>query len=112
AEKITEEFPWLVITEIPSDVYDWQDENVTTLAQQIGNITTKDLSKDTAYKITKAAFEEKVFQEEAYDSIKELDFEDLTLESPIPLHAGSVKYLEEQDIDVPEELIPSEYEEE
>lgn len=110
-EKITDEFPWLRMTEIPDDVYDWQDETVTTLAQQIGNIATPNLSEETAYKITKAAFEEKEYQEESYDAVGEVDFEDLIKESPIPLHAGSVKYLKEQDIDIPDELIPEEYEE-
>lgn len=102
-------YPWLRTTVIPAGIYDWQTEPVTTLAQQVGNVATTKLSVDTAYKITKAAFEEKKYQEDAYKSIKNLDFTTLTLDSPIPLHAGTVKYLKEKGVDVPQDLIPSEY---
>ncbi len=108
--KIQEEYPWLRTTQIPMGVYDWQTAPITTIAMQVGNITTTELSEDIAYKITKAAFEEKKFQEESYQSLKDADFIDLTLQSSIPLHVGSIKYLEEQGIDVPDELIPEEYE--
>lgn len=108
-EKIQETFPWLRTTTIPADIYDWQETDVTTLAQQVGNIVLSDLPEEVAYKITKAAFEGKNYQEEAYSSIKDLDFVELTLDSPIPLHAGTVRYLEEIGIDVPSELIPEEY---
>ncbi|WP_438315638.1 TAXI family TRAP transporter solute-binding subunit [Sporosarcina sp. FA9] len=107
--KIQNEYPWLRTTEIPVGLYDWQTEPTTTIAMQIGNITTSNLDVDVAYKITKAAFEEKDFQEQAYQSLKNMDFTELTLQSPIPLHAGSVKYLKEIGVDLPKELIPPEF---
>ncbi|NYT62683.1 TAXI family TRAP transporter solute-binding subunit [Alcaligenaceae bacterium] len=107
--KIQAAYPWLRTTVIPAGIYDWHTKSVTTLAQQVGNIANTKMSVDTAYKITKAAFEEKKYQEESYKSIKALDFKTLTLDSPIPLHAGTVKYLKEAGVDVPKKLIPSEY---
>jgi hypothetical protein len=102
-------YPWLRTTVIPAGIYDWQTVSVTTLAQQVGNVVNTNLSVDTAYKITKAAFEEKKYQEDSYKSIKDLDFVILTLDSPIPLHAGTVKYFKEAGVDIPQNLIPSEY---
>lgn len=108
-KTIQKSFPWLRTTVIPAGIYDWQTTPVTTLAQQVGNATTTKLSTETAYKITKAAFEEKKYQEESYKSIKDLDFVTLTLDSPIPLHSGTVKYLKEKGVEIPQNLIPAEY---
>lgn len=103
--RVQEAFPWLRTTKVPSTVYEWMDADITTLAQQVGNVVLNDMPVDVAYMLTKAAFEEKGFQEEAYGAIKELDFIALTLDSPIPLHAGTVKYLKEIGVDVPAKLI-------
>lgn len=110
-KKMKAEFPWITTTIIPKGIYDWQEEEVTTISQQIINFASSKLPMEVGYELTKAGFEGKKHQEEAYKAISTMDYMELTLKSPIPLHAGTVKYLKEQGVDVPEELIPPEYEE-
>ena len=45
----------------------------------------------------------------AYPQGAEKDLIELTLQSPIPLHAGTVQYLKEKGVEIPETLIPEEY---
>ena len=79
--------------------------------------TTSDLPEWAGYEIFKAVHEHKAEQVAVYPKAGIFDYTQDTVTylaglsetNPIPLHAGSVRYLKEQGIEVPERLIPPEY---
>ena len=105
ADKIESEHPKLIRLEVPANVYDNQPEPLHALGLVGAIAAPTTLSEETAYEMFKAVIENKKIQEEAYPTIKELDyFETLIKYSSIPLHPGVIKYLEEKGIEIPENL--------
>ena len=63
------------------------------------------MPEDVVYEMFKATVENKAMQEEAFPSVKNYDYFNFIIESsPIPIHPGVIRYLEEQGIEVPENL--------
>ncbi|MEA5083643.1 MAG: TAXI family TRAP transporter solute-binding subunit [Lachnospiraceae bacterium] len=109
-EKICAEIPYVVPATIPAGTYEGIDYDVNTIQILQGSQATKDLSQEMGYKFVKAMFEDGFdVWSVAYPQGAEKDLAKLTLQSPIPLHAGTVQYFVEKGYDVPEELIPDEY---
>jgi len=108
--KIKEAFPYLIEVTVPGGTYDGVEEDVKTVGTPQGCQTTTALSQQDGYNICKAVFEDgKSVWQAAYPTGAENDYVALTLASTVPLHAGTVQYLTEIGVEVPEELIPEEY---
>ncbi|MCI8957745.1 MAG: TAXI family TRAP transporter solute-binding subunit [Lachnospiraceae bacterium] len=108
--RIREEFPYLIEVTVPGGTYDGVEEDVKTVGTPQGCQTTTALSQEDGYHICKAVFEDgKEVWQAAYPTGAENDYVALTLASTVPLHAGTVQYLTEAGVEVPEELIPEEY---
>jgi TRAP transporter TAXI family solute receptor len=103
---VTGKYPYYSSIEVPSGTYPGQTAPVTVLAvAACGVATTASLSDQQAYDITKAVFERKSLQEDAYPAAKAVDFSKLTVQlSTIPLHPGAIRYLTEIGVDVPDAL--------
>lgn len=105
ADIVGEALPNLTRIVVPANIYDGQSEAIETFGQIGAMASTTNLSEQAGYEIFKAIVENKAMQEEAYPSVKTIDYVDLLLEySEIPIHAGVVKYLEETGVEVPEHL--------
>ncbi|MET3506216.1 TAXI family TRAP transporter solute-binding subunit [Halalkalibacter oceani] len=112
-DQITEKYQYLVPHTIPAGTYEGIDYDVNTVTVLMGAQATSELPQEVGYKMFKAIWEDgKDEWAAAYPVGAENDVPALTLESRIPLHAGAVQYLKEIGMDVPDELIPPEYEEE
>ncbi len=111
-DKVIEQYPYLIKVTIPAGTYTFIDHDVNTFGTPQGAQTTTALSQEDGYKVCKAVMDDgagkKVWQS-AYPIGAENDLIDLTLRSAVPLHAGTVQYLVEKGIEVPENLIPAEY---
>lgn len=108
--KIKEEYPYLIEVTIPGGTYDNIPDDVKTVGTPQGCQTTAALSQQDGYNICKAIFDEgKDIWQAAYPTGADNDYVALTLASTVPLHAGTVQYFEEIGVEVPAELIPSEY---
>ena len=108
--KIREKYPYLIEVDIPAGTYDGVDHDVHTVGTPQGCQTTTAVSQQDGYNVCKAVFEDaKEKWQAAYPVGAENDLVELTLASSIPLHAGTVQYLTEIGVEVPEELIPEEY---
>ena len=70
-------------------------------------ITSKRLSEDTVYTLTKAGFEAQAQLANAVRDIEHMKPEDI-LKSTIPLHKGAIRYYRERGIQIPDQLIPPE----
>ena len=66
------------------------------------------LSEQLGYEIVKAVFNSQKEQAQTTPSIAQIDFTRTLLLSSVPLHAGTVKYLREIGVGIPNQLIPPE----
>jgi len=57
----------------------------------------------------KAVFNDRDAQEVSFPGLKEVDYLEVIKYATFPLHSGTVKYLEEQGVEVSAEFIPPEY---
>ena len=103
--------PYLVSGTIPANTYDGVDHDTTVVGTpqgcqtRVGNFTQQE-----QYQIFKAVMETGAdMWKAAYPVGANNDIIALTLQSPLPLAAGTVQYLVENGYDVPAELIPPEY---
>lgn len=111
-EKIQEKYPYVLKAVIPAGSYEGQDEDFSTIATCQGGIATPSLTQEQGYKFISAMMSEegRSSWEAAYPKGGKTDVMELTLKTArAPLHAGTVQYMAEQGIEVPENLIPSEY---
>ncbi len=110
-EKITTEYPYLISGVIPAGTYDSVDYDVQVVGTPQGCQLKKDtFTQEEQYQLCKAIFEDGASAwQSAYPTGAGNDLCELTLQSSIPLAAGTVQYLVEKGYDVPEEIIPEEY---
>jgi hypothetical protein len=107
--KAIEKYPYWVPYTIPAKTYG-NSQEVQTVAVLTGGQTTSDLPEEVGYAFFKAMWEGGKSQwQRAYPSAANNNVIELTLRSPIPLHAGAVRYFIEHGVQVPDRLIPPEY---
>lgn len=112
-DKLKKETPYYSIATIPAGSYKGVDQDVKTAQFMLGALLDSSVSQEVGYKFWKAIWSDqgKAIWGNAYKAGADINVPELTLNSPIPLHAGAVQFLKEQGLDVPKELIPPEYKE-
>jgi hypothetical protein len=108
-DKALQAYPYWAPFTIPAKTYG-DSQEVLTVGVLVGAQATSDLPEEAGYAFFKAMWEGgKSIWQAAYPSAANINALELTLRSPIPLHAGAVRYLKEKGIPVPDRLIPPEY---
>jgi TRAP transporter TAXI family solute receptor len=110
-KKIQEQRPWDAFITVKKDEWAKGFDAFKTLMTVTGTGTTKSMSEDLAYKLTRAIMEPDAADQigAAASFVKGWDFRKRTLElASIPLHVGALKYFREVGDKVPEHLIPPE----
>lgn len=109
-DQLLAEFPYFPPISIEPGLYPDQDDPYHTIAVVPGAVASADsLTEQDAYDIVSAVFENKELQEDAFGGVADSDYFEVTTEfSMVPLHAGVVRYFQEQGVEVPEDLIPPE----
>jgi len=107
--KALEKYPYWAAFTIPAKTYG-DSQEAQTVGVLVGAQATSDLPEEAGYAFFKAMWEGgKSIWQAAYPSAANINALELTLKSPIPLHAGAVRYLQERGFTVPDRLIPPEY---
>lgn len=109
AKVIDEKLPTFTIIKVPPGVYPGQDQAVTIAASLLGVQTDSRMPADISYALAKLAFEGKEKWADAYPAARKFDQQELTLQSKLPLAAGTVRYLREKGVQVPQHLVPPEF---
>ncbi|MBX6378105.1 MAG: TAXI family TRAP transporter solute-binding subunit [Clostridia bacterium] len=112
-QKITAGIPYLRPGEVPGGIYPGVG-GYKTVQGYTGVLTTKNLPEDVGYAIVKALVSPKGkgILDAAYPPGRDEDILKNTVEgADAPLHAGVVRFLKEQGVDVPARLIPPEFRE-
>lgn len=103
-ELIVEKLPSWFIGTRPAGGYKTFSESKPALQYWNVYITSKDLSDDLAYKLTKAFFDNKKQFENVYPPTVDTQPAHI-LKVAFPIHRGAAKYYREQGIDIPQRLI-------
>jgi TRAP transporter TAXI family solute receptor len=80
---------------VPANTYGGQTEAVTTVAIQNFLVSHEGVSTDTAYKMTKAIFDNLPELQSAHAAAKAISRDNAAKAPPVPLHAGAEKYYRE-----------------
>ena len=80
---------------VPANTYGGQTEAVATVAIQNFLVSHEGVSTDTAYKMTKAIFDNLPELQSAHAAAKAISRENAAKAPPVPLHAGAEKYYRE-----------------
>lgn len=112
-KTIQEKLPYIGIGTISAGSYKGVDTDIKTVQFMMSILLDHSVSQETGYKMWDAMWSEegKKIWLNSFTAATNVDIPSLTLESAIPLHAGTVQYLKENGYDVPKELIPPEYKE-
>jgi uncharacterized protein len=95
--------PQLSPMTVPAGTFKGQDKPVLTVGSYTMVVVNKDLPADFVYAMLKATYDHKADLAHAYKAYSKLDLNSI-LNSPIPLHAGAIKYFEEHGIKIPDKL--------
>ena len=108
-QQILTIYPFVTHLKVPAGAYEKTGE-WNTIALWGGTNALSSLPQEVGYALIKGFAEDAMADFiAAYPEGKNLNLLKQTLDSKIPLHAGTVQYLEEKGYTVPPELIPSEY---
>lgn len=108
--SLLENYPSLSAFTIPAGTYQGQDAPVPTVAMWNFAIANKDVSADFVYEVTKVVLENNADLVAGHRAGAETLIENWDKNTFLPFHAGTVRYLKEQGIEVPANLIPPEFE--
>jgi TRAP transporter TAXI family solute receptor len=92
--------------ELAGGVYRGIDNPVPTIGVWNVMICQASLDTDMVYRLAKALFEHNDYLQKIHPSAAYTTPENAVKYSPIPLHPGTIKYLEEKGITVPDKLRP------
>ena len=86
-------------TVIPAGLYKGVDQDVNTISLPVALYSTKNLSEDTAYKLTKAFWENRSEWEGTHPAMKLINMQDVN-SMKARLHPGALRYYREIGFDV------------
>ena len=92
--------------ELSGGVYRGVDAAVPTIGVWNVMICQKSLDTDLVYTLAKALFEHNDYLKKIHPSAAYTTPENAVKYSPVPLHPGTIKYLKEKGVEVPDKLMP------
>ncbi len=105
-KKVTEKYAFYSPWTLEAGVYRGVDKPVPTISVWNVIICNRDLPEDLVYNLVKVLFEHNDYMQKIHPFAKYTTPKNTVEKSPIPLHPGTIKYLKEKGIKVPERLIP------
>ncbi|HIJ40841.1 MAG TPA: TAXI family TRAP transporter solute-binding subunit [Deltaproteobacteria bacterium] len=105
-EKILASNKTYAAVDLAGGVYNGVAEPVPTIGVWNVMICQKSMDTDLVYNLVKALYEHNDMLRKIHPSASYTTPENAVKYSPIPLHPGTIKYLKEKGIQVPERLIP------
>ncbi|MCB1991995.1 MAG: TAXI family TRAP transporter solute-binding subunit [Geminicoccaceae bacterium] len=106
---LVEQFP-VSAFEIPADTYTSQHEPQHSVAMWNFGIAHKDLPQSFVYEVMKVVLDNNDRMMQIHQAAAETLPENWVHNKFLPFHPGAVQYYKEKGFDIPENLIPAEYE--
>jgi uncharacterized protein len=104
-EVINQEFPLWQSYEIEAGTYPLQEEPINTAASPNILVARDDVSEEIVYNMTKLLWENLATLQEIHGATKAMAIEVALNGIPVPLHAGALRYYQEQGVKIPEHLL-------
>jgi len=104
-KKIVDKFPFYSEFNLQANTYRGQDYDVRNPSVWNTFICNANVDEDLVYRLTKAVFEHQDYMIKIHPFARYTTPENAVKHSVIPLHPGSIKYLKEKGIAVPDHLI-------
>ncbi|PMR72883.1 TAXI family TRAP transporter solute-binding subunit [Billgrantia endophytica] len=105
-DNAREEEPVFAAYELRAGMYDGMDEAVQTISIPNVLVVNSDMDEELAYELTKLLFERTDDLIAVHPAANDTTVE-FTMEStPVPLHPGAIRYFEEIEADIPDDLRP------
>lgn len=105
-KKVCEKYPFYSDYNITGGIYRGVDEQVPTISVWNVIICKADLDEELIYNLTKVLFEQNEYMQQIHPFARYTTMENTVKHSPVPLHPGTVKYLKERGLTIPDDLIP------
>lgn len=106
-EEITAELPFVTPALIPADTYTGMSE-AQSLGIYMGVAANASLDNDTVYAITKAYWENHEQVANSFKPAVGMTPQHVVDNATLPLHAGALRYYQELELEIPDEIIPPE----
>lgn len=104
----TTKYNFYTVNSMPAGSYKGATEDVKSVTEWNMLVSSSEVPEEDVYLMVKTLCEQQADMIAVHSSSKFMTAEN-TLNSNIPLHAGTVRYLKEVGVEVPAELIPPEY---
>lgn len=108
-ESVKTIWPYFADAAIPAGTYRALSEDLQTIGVWNVAIASKLLDDDMVYEIVKAVMENNEFMVQQHDAARETLVQNLDNIFFIPLHPGAIRYYRELGIEIPNHLLPPEY---
>lgn len=108
-ELIKTTWPYFTDAVIPAGTYRALKNDLQTFGVWNVAIASKFLDDQMAYELVKAVMENNEYMAAQHTAAKETLVQNLNNIYIIPLHPGAIRYYKEQGIEIPEHLLPPEY---
>lgn len=110
-DKVKQKYAFYLATDLPAGIY--RDAGNEQPVRTWGGIHTvvamKGLDPELVYQMVKAVHRNKKPQEEVFPAAREVDFVKTMAElTPLPVHAGALRYIKELGLPVRSEIVPPE----
>ncbi len=105
-KQVTDKYGFYASWDLDAGTYKGVDKSVPTISVWNVIIVQKKLPEDLVYKLTKTLFENNAFLRQIHPFAKYTTPENAVGKTPIPLHPGAIRAIEEKGVSVPANLRP------
>lgn len=98
--------PFFFRQEIAARTYPSQDKPIHTIGQPCILAVTDTLDPEVVYALTKSLYENLDYLARVHPACRSMSLDHALERLTVPLHPGAIRYFQEQDIEIPEHLIP------
>ncbi|WP_205325438.1 TAXI family TRAP transporter solute-binding subunit [Glycomyces sp. YM15] len=105
-DAVTEQYPFYTPHTIAGGTYASVPDDVDTIALWNVLVVDADFPDDLAYELVEAMYGQVAMIDQVYEPGAPYFVPDSFANSPVPLHPGAVRYIEEQGLAVPDHLQP------
>ncbi|MCB2187041.1 MAG: TAXI family TRAP transporter solute-binding subunit [Deltaproteobacteria bacterium] len=105
-KMVTDKYSFYSAWDLEGGLYRGVDQATPTISVWNVIIVQKELPEDLVYNLVKVLFDKNDYMQKIHPFAKYTTPENAVEKSPIPLHPGTIKFLKEKGIAVPDQLMP------
>ena len=103
---INQRYPLWQSFELPPGTYPYQEQAINTAASPNVLIVRDDVSEQIVYDLTRMLWENLATLQQLHSATRSMILEEALQGIPVPLHPGALRYYREQNVSVPDALLP------